>query len=240
VRGSADGDARGAAAAALTACRRRPAAAAQVRAATGGCPGGLPRRAGSVAKARNAQHACPARRRARAAPCQVRVGGGAVRLQAVQLHQLQVNCNDQRRGADLVGPLPRQRRPRTSATSSGVCRRLQEVIGVRALYVQAAHCQPAHATCGPGLDALEGGWHALAVRAQMQQLEFGGARVVVRQGALSDGLGTRIWRAAHCLCWSVIAPAAAAAQGLRQRPARHDRSTTLGCCSNPRVDVQDC
>jgi len=40
----------------------------------------------------------------------------------------------------------------------------------------------------------------------MQQLEFGGARVVVRQGALSDGLGTRIWRAAHCLCWSAIPP----------------------------------
>ena len=35
-------------------------------------------------------------------------GGGAVRLQAVQLHQLQVNCNDQRRGADLVGPLPQR------------------------------------------------------------------------------------------------------------------------------------
>jgi hypothetical protein len=73
----------------------------------------------------------------------------------------------------------------------------------------------------------------------MQQLEFGGVRVVVRQGALSDGLGTRIWRAAHCLCWSAISPAAAAAQGLRKRSACHDTRTKLRCCGNPRVDVQN-
>ena len=53
--------------------------------------------------------------------------------------------------------------------------------------------------------------------------------MVVKQGALSDGLGTRVWRAAHCLCW--CAPQLDKQGGARHWTGSLWARSSSSCCS---------
>ncbi|KAK9833379.1 hypothetical protein WJX81_000333 [Elliptochloris bilobata] len=78
--------------------------------------------------------------------------------------------------------------------------RLAGAVRVLTAYLRTADCEAAISAACLAIAGCSG---PLSGAGKMQHLEYAGVCVVVRQGALSDGLGTRVWRAAHCLCWEL-------------------------------------